>query len=143
MDVNKMNQALKIIYEGDNREMIELLKDALQATGQLVIVQDPVPPAQKIRKLGHFRFDSDLRMLQWKKEKPVSLSPREGEILALLLDNKGCVVDRTRILSEFWGGETSYTSRSLDVFIYRLRLRLKRDPSVSILTIRGRGYLLR
>ena len=59
------------------------------------------------------------------------------------MKNKNEVVRREAILSRFWNTEDDYfASRSLDVFISKLRKMLEDDPTISLKTIRGVGVML-
>jgi DNA-binding response OmpR family regulator len=70
------------------------------------------------------------------------LTTRESEILQMLIVNRNQVLSRNTLLMAFWENDDYFSSRSLDVFITKLRKYLKDDPSVSILNIRGKGYKL-
>ena len=72
----------------------------------------------------------------------LSLSHRESEILRLLCRNKGEVVNNRDILLDLWGDDSYFNTRSLHVFITKLRHKLSRDPSVRIINVRGIGYKL-
>ena len=135
-------QSLKVFCEETNPEALELIRTALKATGRFIIVPDASCPTSVIRTFGHFSFNFEMRTLQWKKDEPVTITCRENKILLSLLENAGRVVARHRILSSFWGDQNAYTSRSLDIFIHRLRQKLKKDPGVVIHTIRGEGFML-
>ena len=96
-------------------------------------------PQTRIFIFGEFLLDSKSRYLYRKKEDPLRLTKLENDILLLLLQNTGKIVNREYILDEYWGKKNFYTSRSLDVYIYKLRKYLQSDPSVTIHTIRGEG----
>jgi two-component system response regulator TrcR len=70
------------------------------------------------------------------------LSQREAEVLALLAVSKNQLLDKRTALIKIWGEDTIFNSRSMDVYITRLRKYLALDPAVSILNIRGKGYKL-
>lgn len=70
------------------------------------------------------------------------LSFREAELLRRLYENKDQVVPREEIIRTYWGDDTYFTGRSLDVFISRIRKYLSRDSRIKITNIRGVGYLL-
>ena len=135
-------QSLKVFCEETNPEALELIKAVLEATGKFMVVPEVSCPGNVTRIFGHFLFNFEIRTLQWKEDEPVQITCRENKILLLLLENAGHVVTRRRILSSLWGKENEYTSRSLDIFIHRLRQKLKKDPKVAILTIRGEGFML-
>ncbi|MCL1937328.1 MAG: winged helix-turn-helix domain-containing protein [Candidatus Azobacteroides sp.] len=148
-------QSLKLIYEENDPVFPALIKEALEATGKFVVLLEKEEFQNNFKKnekkesttnprlFGNFLLDSRIRMLQWKEEAPQKISLLENKILRLLLENAGNVVARSYILSSFWGEQSFYTSRSLDIIIYHLRKMLKKDPSVMIQTIRGEGFLLR
>lgn len=74
--------------------------------------------------------------------KPVNLSPKEWELLRILLRNKGRVLTRDLLLDRVWG-EDSYLDRgTLDVHIRWLRQKIEADAGnpTRILTVRGVGY---
>ena len=72
------------------------------------------------------------------------LTAREAKILELLAVNKNDVVRREAVLSRFWGVEDKdyFASRSLDVFIKKIRTAIEDEPSVELKTIRGIGFKL-
>ena len=72
----------------------------------------------------------------------IPLSHRESEILRLLCSSKGEVVNNRDILLELWGDDSYFNTRSLHVFITKLRRKLSRDPRLRIINVRGIGYKL-
>ena len=71
------------------------------------------------------------------------LSPKEFDLLSLLLRNRGRVMGRDEILSLVWGDEGQYRdSHTVDVHIRWLREKLEANPAKPerLLTIRGIGY---
>jgi len=59
-----------------------------------------------------------------------------------LLQHKNHVLDRSKVLKEFWGDDDFFNARSIDVFITKLRKKLKKDESIQIVNVRGFGYKL-
>ena len=94
-----------------------------------------------IFKLGSYYFDSDHFLLKT-AEQCSTLTVRETKILQMLCESKGEIVKRDVILENIWGTNDFYTSRSLDVFIKKLRTYLSADTSVSIRTVKGVGLIL-
>lgn len=60
----------------------------------------------------------------------------------MLAVNINETVSSSDIMSKLWGDDSFYVANSLQVFITRLRQRLKKDPSVRIVNARGVGYKL-
>jgi len=73
---------------------------------------------------------------------PVELTHREFDLLHLLIQHRGQIVTRDRILDKVWGRDTYTTVRTVDNFILRLRKKLEPDPSSPqfILSVYGGGY---
>lgn len=95
----------------------------------------------KVFKFGSFVFDYKKRTLSnGKIKKP--LTSKESELLKLLAQNKNEVVARSVALVEIWKNENYFTSRSMDVFITKLRSYIKVDPSVEIINVHGTGFKL-
>ena len=95
-----------------------------------------------VHKIGNvFTFHPKSMTLDSNKEKNV-LSYRESQILELICNSYPDSIQRTTILNEVWGVNTISNSRNLDVYITKLRNRLKVDQKVSITTLKGFGYQL-
>lgn len=71
-----------------------------------------------------------------------NLTHREAQLLFYLFEKKNQVLDRTFILNKLWGNDDFFNARSMDVFISKLRKKLKQDNNIKILNIRGFGYKL-
>jgi DNA-binding response OmpR family regulator len=91
--------------------------------------------------LGEYIFNMDKQILQYKAIIH-KLTDRESQILEKLHDRIGKLITREYLLAELWGVNDFFTSRSLDVFINRLRKRLSRDSNIKIETVRGKGLML-
>ncbi len=70
------------------------------------------------------------------------LTGRESEVLKTLYQNRNRLLARKEFLLQVWGDDDFFSSRSLDVFITKLRRYLKYDPAVQIINHRGFGYKL-
>ncbi len=70
------------------------------------------------------------------------LTPKETELLKMLCKNKNSVMPREDALVTIWGDDNYFTTRSMDVFITKLRKYLREDSSVEIINIHGSGYIL-
>jgi len=89
--------------------------------------------------LGNFFFLSDKYELEH-KGKIHKLSSREAEVLSLLCKNSNQTLDRKTILMEIWGDDSYYNSRTLDVYIRKLRKCFSLDKRIEIITLKGKGY---
>lgn len=89
-----------------------------------------------------FSFNSKLRFLIYKNEKPVKLSPKENQLLRLLVIHLNDLLPREVALNKIWRDDNYFTSRSMDVYIAKLRKYLSVDDKVQILNIHGEGFRL-
>lgn len=71
-----------------------------------------------------------------------NLTNRESELLLLFCQNQEQTLTKKALLLKVWGDDSFFNSRSLDVFVSKLRKYLNKDPKISIINIRGIGYKL-
>ncbi len=93
-------------------------------------------------EIGNFFLNSKLRFLTYKKEDPIKLSPKENELLRLLALHKNDLMPRELALTKIWRDDNYFTSRSMDVYIAKLRKYLGKDDGVEIINIHGEGFRL-
>lgn len=91
--------------------------------------------------IGKYIFDYSRRTLKI-NGKIKKLTSKESELLRMLVIYKNDVVNRSAALDEIWRDNTYFTSRSMDVYITKLRSYLKEDPTVEIMNIHGTGFKL-
>ena len=89
-----------------------------------------------------FNFNSKLRYLSHKNGSSHKLSPKENQLLRLLLLNLNDLLPRELALNRIWRDDNYFTSRSMDVYIAKLRKYLSVDNKVKILNIHGEGFRL-
>ncbi len=92
--------------------------------------------------IGAFHLNSKLRFLTYPEHEPIKLSPKENELLKMLVLYEGDLMPRELALTKIWRDDNYFTSRSMDVYIAKLRKYLKEDPNVEILNIHGEGFRL-
>ncbi|OGS69636.1 MAG: two-component system response regulator [Flavobacteria bacterium RIFCSPLOWO2_12_FULL_35_11] len=93
-------------------------------------------------KIGKFEFNSKLRHLSYDGGEIQKLSPKESKLLKLLATHKNDLMPRELALTKIWRDDNYFTSRSMDVYIAKLRKYLKPDENVEILNIHGEGFRL-
>ena len=92
--------------------------------------------------IGKYSFDPTQNLLIFENEQH-NLTAKESKILEMLCREKGKVVSRENILNEIWGNSDFYSSRSLDVFITKLRKYLSKDTDVSLNVLKGVGICIK
>lgn len=93
-------------------------------------------------QIGRFHLNAKLRFLTLDNDQPIKLSPKENELLKLLALHLNDLMPRELALTQIWRDDNYFTSRSMDVYIAKLRKYLKSDPKVEILNIHGEGFRL-
>jgi len=91
--------------------------------------------------IGRYTFDYN-RQLLMVDDRQQKLTSKESELLRLLCLHRNDVLDRSFALNSIWHDDSYFNSRSMDVYIAKLRKYLKEDPSVEIINIHGRGFKL-
>jgi len=92
--------------------------------------------------IGDFNLNSKLRLLSFRNGEPTKLSPKESQLLRLLALHINDLLPREKALNKIWRDDNYFTSRSMDVYIAKLRKYLKQDSKVEILNIHGEGFRL-
>lgn len=93
-------------------------------------------------QIGQFIFDPKKQILKNGEKSVIQLSHRESALLLLLYNNRNSLLERKQTLITLWGDDNFFNTRTMDVFITKLRKHMKDDPAVQILNIRGIGYKL-
>ncbi len=95
-------------------------------------------------KVSNFRFSTLAvnfeRMEVLDGNNPIDLTALEFKLLGALIQNRGQVLSRDRILDLVWGAQAVVTDRVIDTHIANLRKKLEPNGSAHILSIRGMGY---
>ena len=103
------------------------------------------PSAEEQITIGGLHIDYKRRVVKVKNKK-VILTPKEYDLLCLLVSNKGTVVSREDIKRHLWKDSKIYSwSRVIDVHIQHLRQKIEDNPSDPeyIITVSGIGYRFR
>lgn len=102
-------------------------------------IYQPETRNQNIISIGKFMFDPANQQLS-DGEKRVTLTHKESELLQILAANPDTIMKREVLLMKVWGNDHFFSSRSLDVFISRLRKILSSDPHIKIENVHNVGY---
>jgi len=118
------------------RELIARVNAVLKRSGV------PVKEEQKqVFTVGNVSVNFD-NFTVARDGKELSLSPKEYEILRLLMDNPDTVISRDRIIDDIWGEDYYPNPKTIDNFILKLRNKIEEDPRDPrhILAVHGVGY---
>jgi len=117
-------------------ELLYRIEAILRRTTSPVISKN-----KELYTIGGYSFDPLKQMLLF-EEVSIKLTTKESELLELLCLHGNEILERNFALKTIWIDDNYFNARSMDVYITRLRKYLKKDPSVKILNIHGRGYKL-
>ena len=95
----------------------------------------------EVIRLDGVELDTDSHEVRV-RDQVVNLPLKEFELLAILMENAGRVLQRSTLIDRVWGSDYVGDTKTLDVHVKRLRSKIEDDPSspVRIVTIRGLGY---
>lgn len=99
------------------------------------------PAPESSMKVGPITLDRARHVVSL-HGKPMKLTTTEFKLLAALMESRGRVLGRGRLLTEVWGYEGAFNTRTVDTHVRRLREKLG-EFSVQIQTIRGFGYRIK
>ncbi|WP_256358201.1 response regulator transcription factor [Bacillus sp. sid0103] len=125
-------------------EMEELLARIRSCLRQSSIVVKAAQAEDSFLKISDLTVNLDTREVTRGKV-PITLTPKEFDLLVYLLSNKNKIVTRDSILLHVWGYEYEGETNVIDVFIRHLRKKMEEgfsDPTI-IQTVRGIGYTIR
>lgn len=91
--------------------------------------------------IGNYIFNPKKQILSF-DNKANALTSRESDLLLELYLKKNEILDRSYILKKLWGNDDFFNARSMDVFISKLRKKLKNDANIQIINVRSYGYKL-
>ncbi len=117
------------------RELIARIRAILR------LAQRTVSMGTHVLRFGQLTIDLDGRTVTL-NQNPVSLTPKEFDLLALLASHPGRVFGRDTLLERVWGYDYAGESRTVDVHVQRLRQKVEPDPHAPrfLLTVRNIGY---
>ena len=98
----------------------------------------------KIIKIRNITINTDEARV-FKDEQEIILTAMEYRLLLILLNNRGCVLSRNKLLEDIWDIDGDFVNdNTLTVYIKRLRDKIEKEPNKPeiIKTIRGLGYVI-
>ena len=101
------------------------------------------PKAEDILKVADLQMDVHQRRVM-RAGKGIALSPREFELLQVVMEEPGRVFTRTELCERVWQREHEYDTRTVEIFIARLRKKIDAGTALQLIqTFRARGYTVK
>jgi len=116
--------------------------DILLVKINLLISKKNEPKLNEKVHIGDYIFDSKLRKLKYKSGEERNLSPTETQLLKMLCEADE-FLPREKVLMQIWNKSDFFSSRSLDVYMTKIRKYLSADPNIEIINIKGSGFLIK
>ena len=102
-----------------------------------------IPTAADLLKVGDLQLDVQHRHVA-RAGKVIALSPREFDVLQVLMQEPGRVFSRTELCERIWQREHEYDTRTVEIFIARLRKKVDSGFAAPLIqTLRYVGYTIR
>jgi len=116
--------------------------DELVARVEAMGRRGTAPTAADLLKAGDLLVDVQHRRVT-RAGRTIALSPREFDVLQVLMQEPGRVFSRTELCERVWRREHEYDTRTVEIFIARLRKKVDAGfPQALIQTLRGVGYAI-
>lgn len=114
----------------------------IRINNQLNLLKNKKETAEKAleKEIGYYKY-YPMRYELVSPSKTIRLSQREHEVLQLMVTSINKSVDRKEMLQTIWGDDSFFNSRTLDVYIRKLREYFVEDSRIEIVTLKGKGYL--
>jgi len=121
------------------RELLARVNAQVRRMEMLQTYSETTP--EQVIELGGLVIDGSSRTVKLNGE-PLELRPREFDLLAHLAANPGRVYTRDQLLQDVWGFAYAGDTRTVDVHVRWLRLKIEEDPAHPKMlgTVRGVGY---
>jgi len=117
--------------------------DELVARVEALGRRGATPTAADLLKVGDLQVDVQHRRVM-RAGKAIALSPREFDVLQVLMQEPGRVFSRTELCERVWQRDHEYDTRTVEIFIARLRKKVDTGfASPLIHTLRSVGYTVR
>lgn len=127
---------LAAIFFGWRKRQKSVIEPAIET-----IDEKPEGKMEGLVKIGNYIFDLAQQSLELDGEKTI-LTVKEAKLLGIFAAAPNCIIERDTLQKEVWESEGVIVTRSLDVFISKLRKKLAGDPSIKIVNVHSKGYRL-
>lgn len=120
-------------------ELIARINAILKRTNAFKAIESD----QNVFEIGDYTFYyNEKELIHNPSKEKMSLTTKEADLLRLFAIHKNDLLDRSFALKSVWGDDNYYNSRSMDVYIAKLRKYLSKDENINIVNVHGKGFKL-
>lgn len=117
--------------------------DELLARVEALGRRSSISAAEDVLKVADLHLDVHRRKV-WRGNTVIALSPREIELLHVLMQEPGRVFSRTELSERVWQRDHAYDTRTVEIFIVRLRKKIDAGFDQALIhTVRSVGYTIK
>ncbi|MDR0750459.1 MAG: response regulator transcription factor [Tannerellaceae bacterium] len=139
--LSELTQAYKIGIDDFIRKPFILEELHLRMLAMLRRTHGRAPVGHQVYQLGGYTFEPYKQSLMFNK-KPLKITTKECDLLKYLCEHLNLLVEREAILKYVWKNDAYHNSRSMDVYMTKIRNLLKEDNTIAVVNIHGKGYKL-
>ncbi|MDR1161717.1 MAG: response regulator transcription factor [Tannerellaceae bacterium] len=139
--LSELTQAYKIGVDDFIRKPFILEELHLRILATLRRTHGQMMNGHQIYQLGRYTFDPRKQSLLFDGG-PLKITTKECDLLKYLCEHLNLLVEREAILKHVWRNDTFHNARSMDVYMTKIRNLLKKDKTIAVVNIHGKGYKL-
>ena len=137
-DKNEVSEVVSIDYQTFKEDFEQTLKSIIEQS--LQVKEQNTQEETEVYRIGSFTLNPKLRLLQYKDQKPVKLTPKENKLLKVLISFNNKLVDKKTLQKKVWYNDENVSFGSMNVYISRLRKLLSKDKSIKITNVYKTGF---
>jgi DNA-binding winged helix-turn-helix (wHTH) protein len=99
----------------------------LIARVRVVLGRSQDPPEPVVIQIGNLKLDPERRLF-WRDDEEIHLTPKEFDLLSLMMKNSGSTLSHVRLLRSVWGVEYGGELEYLRTYVRTLRKKIEKVP---------------
>ena len=112
-----------------------------ETAGDNEVIEETAAPVTDYVQIGKYRFNAQKHFLELEGSRTI-LTNKESKLLHIFSGALNDIITREDLQKEVWENEGVIVTRSLDMFVSKLRKKLQGDEQVKIVNFPGKGYML-
>jgi len=109
-------------------DLAQTLKCELMARLRAVLGRNKDAPEPAVIQIGDLKLDPERRLF-WRDDEETHLTPKEFDLLALMMKNRGSTLSHVKLLRSVWGLEYGGELEYLRTYVRMLRKKIEKIPA--------------